>query len=226
MPKTQPKYHSKLYRDFKSIEGAAHHNIIRFYEKHENAIRRLEHNEFYDLLKDYVTALYNSGAYRKHLLMVDTVIEASLQGQYPTYMERAIFREMLYQKAVSLFNNLQLNEADYITRELIRIDPYDQQSIHLLKRILLREQPSYIRTTRAASVFLFMLSATVIAIELLFIRHFYALYADFVEASRNVIFGVGITLLAGGWLYQHWQVEKEVNGFVQHNREEKTIRRF
>ena len=226
MHKTQPKYHSKLYRDFKTIEAGSPHNVIRFYEKHENAIRRLEYDEFYDLLKDYVTALYNSGAYRKHLLMVDTVIEASLQGQYPTYLERAIFRDMLYQKAVSLFNNLQLNEADYITRELIRIDPYDQESIHLLRRILLREQPNYIRTTRAASVFLFMLSATVIALELLFIRHFYDLYTPYVEASRNMIFAAGGALLVGGWLYQHWEVEKEVNDFVQRNRKEKNVRLF
>ncbi len=223
MPKTQLKYHSRLYRDFKSIEASSHHNIIRFYEKYENAIRRLEYDEFFDLLKDYVSALYHTGAYRKHLLMVDTVIEASLQGQYPTFMERAIFRDMLFQKAVSLFNNLQLNEADYITRELIRIDPYDQESINLLRRILLREQPGYVRTTRAASVFLLMVSATVIAIELLFVRHFYKMFTNYVEVGRNVVFAAGVALLAGGWLLHHWEVEKEVNDFVQRNREDKNV---
>ncbi|GJM33155.1 MAG: hypothetical protein DHS20C18_21560 [Saprospiraceae bacterium] len=221
MPKTQPKYHSKLYRDFKSIEVAAHHNIIRFFEKYEYAIRQLEHDEYYDLLKDYVTALYNSGSYRKHLMVVDTVIEASLQGQFSAYMERIIFREMLLQKAVSLLNNLQLNEADYILRELIRIDPYDHESITLLKQVLLRDKPRYIRTSRAISVFLFMLSAIIIAVELLFVRHFYQMYDGIVELSRNAIFALGAIFLVGGWIINRLQVEREVERFLHENRKEK-----
>lgn len=217
----QSTYHSKVYRDFKEIEPTAYRQIIHFYEEKETEIRRLEFDEYFDLLIAYVDALFEIGAYQKHLLMVDVIIENSIRHNIQFRNGTDIYQRTLFKKAASLYNVLKYQEADYILRELIRMDPYDSDSILFLKKCLRSKKPELVNNARAISIFLFLLTAFVICIEVLFVRPFYHMHTELVESSRISIFILGCAILMGGDLLHRWSVEKEVNKFADRIKREK-----
>lgn len=222
MPFYQSTYHSKIFRDFKEIDAANYRRIIRFYEDKEEEIRQMEFQEYFQLLTAYVNALFEVGAYQKHLLMVDIVIEMAIVHNVELYRGEDIYQKMLFRKAASLYNIMDYDKAEYILRELIKIDPYSEDAVLFLRKCLRRKQPAFLHSAKAASIFLFLLSAFVISIEMLFVRPFYKQQADEVEMARTGIFLLGCGVLAGSILIHRWVVQRRVYSFVEETRNAKT----
>lgn len=210
----KPTYYSKLYRAFLSLEETAFQELIRFFEENEKEIRQLDFEEYFDLLVAYVTALFEVGAYREHLLMVDVVIETSIINNIVEYKDEDIFRRMLFRKAASLYHTHQYQKAEHILAELLRMDQEDQGAILFLKKCLRTHHPQIRSNARAAAVFLFLLTAFVIAIEVLLVRPFYEMHAKTVEMSRNSIFVIGLLCVVFGDLYHWYLSEREVRKFL------------
>lgn len=211
----KPTYYSKLYRTFLSLEETAFQEQIRFFEEHEKAIRDLDFEEYFDMLVVYVTALFEVGAYREHLLMVDVVIETSIINNIIKYKEEDLFRRMLFRKAASLYHTQQYAKAEHILAELLRMDPADQGAILFLKKCLRTHYPQVRSNARASAIFLFLLTAFVIAIEVLLVRPFYEMHAKTVELSRNTIFVLGLLSIVFGDVYHLYLSEREVSGFLK-----------
>lgn len=208
-------YHSKIYRDFKALDETAYRDRVRFYEEREDDIKQLDFDEFFDLLVAYVDALFEIGAYRKYLLMVDFAIECTIKHNIQYLGQRDIFYHLLFRKAAALYNTLEYSKADYILRELIRINPEKTEVSQFLKKCLRKMHPALVRHSRAVSILLFLLAAIVICVEVLFVRPFAHQYTDAVELSRNIIFILGCLLLIVGNLIHRWQIDQEVNAFVK-----------
>ncbi len=217
----QSTYHSKIYRDFKEIETTAYRQIIHFYEEKEEAIRQLDFEEYFDLLVYYVDSLFETGSYQKHLLMVDVVIENSIEHNIQFRSGEDVFQRMLFRKAASLYHMTEFNRADYILRELIKIDPYYQDAVLFLKKCLRKKEPDLVNHFRAAGIFLFLLTAFIICLEVLFVRPFYHMHADLVETSRISTLLLGCTAIVGGHLIHRWRIEREVNDFTSEIRQKK-----
>ncbi|MCB0568673.1 MAG: hypothetical protein KDC66_02870 [Phaeodactylibacter sp.] len=207
-------YHSRAYRDFKEIEPVDYRRIIRFYEEREELIQKLDHEECFELLAAYVNALFEVGAYQKHLLMVDVAIEMAIHHNIGRYQGEDIFHKLLFRKAASLYNRMEYERAEYILRELVRIEPRNRDAVQFLKKCLRRQEPSFVGTAKAGSILLFMLSAFIISLEVLFVRPFYKLYTEPVEAMRTVIFLAGWAVLLGGIALHRFRVERKVEKFV------------
>ena len=81
------------------------------------------------------------------------------------------------------------------------MNPENAAASYLLKRCLIKNQPNYLRRVKGLSVFLFLLAAATIAVELLLIRPFMHAYVDMVEITRIVIIlgGLFILFLTDGW---------------------------
>lgn len=218
----QSTYHSKVYRDFKEIDAVAYRQIIRFFEKRESAIGKLEFSEYFELLVAYVDALFEVGAYQKHILMVDSVIENSIAQNIHFYKGRDIFSNMLFKKAAAHYNLLQYKESEYILRELIRMDPYDKEVIIFLKKCLRRKTSKLVSVARASSIFLFLLTAFLISMEVLLIRPFFRMHASLIENSRITMFIIGLVILIGGDLIHRLSVEQSINDFVKSIKRSKT----
>lgn len=214
-------YQSKIFRDFKAIEGNAYRQIIHFYEKLETEINQLDFEEHFEVLTAYVNALFEVGSYQKHLLLVDLVIETAIQNNIAFYKGEDIFLKMLFRKAASLYNLLEYEKAEYILREIIRINPWNKDAVLFLKRCLRRRQHRYVQVTRALSIVLFLLAAMVIALEVLMVRPFFKEYTFIVEQSRFTLFGMGGLLLLGVSFIHRLRVEYQVNNFVHRIRQEK-----
>lgn len=221
MPFYQSTYHSRIFRDFKEIDAANYRRVIRFYEDKEEEIKRLDFEEYFELITAYVNALFEVGAYQKHLLMVDVVIEMVIVHNVEVYKGEDIFQKMLFRKAASLYNIMEYGKAEYILRELIKIDPYCEDFILFLRKCLRKKEPGFLNKAKAASILLFLLSAFVISVEVLFIRPFYKAHVDAVEASRTAIFLLGCTVLLGGTLLHGWLVQHRVHLFVEKTRNSK-----
>ena len=221
---SQQTYHSPIYRHFKEIEGDAHRAIISFFDKNEAEIKRLEFEEYFELLVAYSNALFEVGHYPKHLQVVDNVIEASIIYNIRTYKGQDIYRHMLARKAAALYNTLDFDKANHVFRELIKIDPNDQVSILLLKRSMRRRQPGYLRISKAAGVFCFLLTALIIALEVLLIATFKPEYQEPVMRLRMGVFMGGWMFLGMGDLWHRGRVHLYVTQFVRHVKFEKALR--
>jgi len=219
----QQTYQSKVYRNFKALDATAYHSLVRFYEREEEQIESLDFDEFFDVLVHYVDALFEVGQYGKHLGMADQVIELSIDHNIQQYQGRDVFQHMLFRKAASLYNLYRFEEADYILRELIRMCPEERDYAQFLKKCLRRSHTRLLNLVRAASVFLFLMAAFVISIEVLLVRPFYEMHAELVEMSRNTLFALGCLALLGGYLWHRTRIEQEVERFVQHIRLRKNI---
>lgn len=183
-----PTYYTQVYRKFKAIEPSAHREIVRLYEKEEAKILRLDFEEFFEMLVAYVDALFEIGAYRKHLTLVDVVIEKSINHNIKYYRNQDLFQKMLFRKAASLFNIQDYSKAEYVVTQVYRMYPEDQTAMLLHQKCRLKARPALLNYARAGGVFLFFLSALVIALEVLFVRPWYAMHVPLVMNVRNTIF--------------------------------------
>ena len=221
MPYLQPTYHSKLYRDFRSIDAAAWRDIIHFFERRETDIRALDFDEYFELLYTYVNALFEVGAYQKHLVMVDEIIETAISHNIHTYKQEDIFKKSLFRKAASLYNTSDYHHAEHILRELVRMDPDYRDAVLFLKKCLRSVHFRSLQVFRAAGIFLFLTAAVVISVEVLFVRPFYAVHAGWVEVLRIVLFLAGFAALALGELWHRWVAHLRVEAFAEDNRRRK-----
>lgn len=207
-------YQIQVYHDFKEIEIDSYHAIVRFFEDREAEIQQLEFNEYFEVLVAYTHALFEVGHYQKHLRMADVVIESSILRNIQVFQGEDVYWVTLFRKAASYFNLMRYNKTDYILRELIKMNPFHSDAILFLKRCLRKNQPQFIQNARAISVLLFLVSAMIIAVEVIVIRNFFEAYATMIETLRTAVFIAGAIVLVGSDLFHRWKVNKEVDDFV------------
>ena len=211
-PKT---YHSKIYRDFRDIEDNDYRTIVRFYEEYEDEIRQLEFEEYFELLVAFVNALFETGSYKKYLLMVDVVIETTILKNIQLFQGEDIYYNMLFRKAASHFNLMEFGKADYILRELIKMDPFQEETIGFLKKCLRKMDGGRVKKFRNLSLFLFCFSAITIGVELIYITPNFPDLTQTVMLFRNTLFLGGILGIFGSDFIHRIRVNQEVNQFVK-----------
>ncbi len=221
----QSKYRSKLYRDFRAIEPGEWRKIARYYEAHEEAIKGLDFEEHFEMITAYTKALFEIGAYEKHIRMADAVIEESVMNNVKFFHGEDIFHQMLFKKAASCYHTWQLDNADYILRELLRIDPWDKDAALFLKKCLRKSRPLLLHRCRAAMMLCFLLGALIVCVEFIVVRNFYPSYTSLFEVSRNVVFLSGIGMVALGEMLHWWRTGREVERFAAMLRRRKATRK-
>jgi hypothetical protein len=214
-------YQAKVYRDFQAIEPQEWRTIVRFYEEYQKEIRDLDFEAYFEMVTAYTNALFEIGAYEKHLRMADTVIELSVINNVRFFDGEDVFHTTLFKKAASCYHTHQLEKADYILRELLRIDPYDDGACMFLKKCLRKMHPAFVRKMRAAAILFFLASAFFICLEFLVIHSFYPLYKPLFEVVRNSLFSLGWGFLIAGDVMHRWQANREVDDFVALQRKRK-----
>jgi len=206
---------SKLYRDFKDIDGSAYHTIVRFYESKSSQIAQLEFETYFDILVDYTNALFEIGAYTKHLREVESIIRFSIEHNIQFYKGQDIYFKSLFQKAAAHYNLLEYTQAEYILRELIKIAPYNTLPIRFLKKCRSQSRPTYIKTGRAISIGLFFVAALITAIKVIVITPFAPENLSFFEYLWISTLGSGIFILIVTFLYHKYKMNSEVESLVK-----------
>jgi len=222
MPRSTKKTaRSQILRDFLEIEEKAFHQRIRFYESHERDIVALRYKEIFLLKEGYADALFQVGAYKKHLSIVDQLIEDSMNHNIRFFKGEDIFQGLLFRKAASLFQVRKTGEAIHILRELIRINPAYRDPARFLARCYRRQRPDWLSWLRAASVVLFILTAVFVSIEMLMIGPLFPEWSAEVQMTRNSTFFLGIAALLGGEIWHRMECRSKADQFVRYARRRK-----
>ena len=205
--------YSRLYRDFQEIDGTAYRRIVRFYEACEEHVEALEFEECFDLQASYCKALFEIGAYQKHLAFADRILETSIVQGIRRWNGCDVFFDTLFDKAASHHNRLEFDKAEHVLRELLKMQPDNEQVIDFLRRNGRRQRSAFVQHSRAVSMALFLAAAVVICVEMLFVRTLYGMYEPLIQAVRNTIFGLGLLILVGSDLVQRWRVYRRVRNW-------------
>ncbi|MEM8584368.1 MAG: hypothetical protein AAGF87_08875 [Bacteroidota bacterium] len=205
--------YSQVYRQFADIELTDYQRLIRTYEELEREIGRLDVDEYFELTVRYVDALFHSGAYRRHLLMVDAVIEASIERNLVNYKGRDIFSHMLFCKAASAYRIQDYKQARHVTQELIKIHPERPLYRRMLRAIGFREQQNLLQFGRAAFIFCLLAAALVIVVDLLVVDPFYPGEHQAMLWLRNDLFIIALVLLSGCFGFAWWKASWNANRF-------------
>ncbi len=212
---TQSKYRSKLYRDFRAIEPGEWRKLVQFYEAHEQEIRALETDEYFELLNSYTNALFEIGSWQKHLLMADAVIEVSIVENIDEFHGEDVFQQTLFRKAASSYQLFEPERTEYILRELLRINPSHADASLFLKKCLRTMRPWLVRQTRAAAMVLCFLAAVAILVEIFVVRNFYEHLTRPVQYVWWGALGLGAAVLSFGEAFHFWRCDREVENFIR-----------
>jgi len=215
---TPSAYRSKIYRDFKEIDSCEYRTIIRFFEENQKDIHNLELEEYFELMVTYLGALFEIGAYERYLRLADGAIETSIIHNIHFFRGEDVYRKLLFRKAASHYNLMQNEKAEHVLRELIKMDPYDEDAIGFLKKCMWVKKPKYITNTRGLSIVLLFVAAAIICVELLLIRPFFDAYIQPVEISRIAIFTLGLLAMFSGDIFHQIRLTFHTRRFVNEMR--------
>ena len=216
-----PAYRLRLYRNFKAIDTADYHGIVRYYEQFEDAIGSLDMEEYFDCTWAYTNALFEIGNYAQHLVMCDHLLELVIMQNIENWGGEDIYAKLLFKKAAALYQLQEYPKAAYILRELIKLYPNYRMSVRFLRACLLRQRPKWLTTTRAVAMFLAFLTAGAIALELFVIHPFFPDYYQGALITHNVLLGISLLTLAGSEFWHAWRCYREANCFARKMRARK-----
>lgn len=209
-----PAHRLKLYRNFKAINPADYHGIIRYYERFEEVMAVLDAEEYFDCTLDYTNALFETGNYAQHIVMCDHLLEIVIMQNIGSWGGEDIYTRLLFKKAVALYRMQEFAKSEHILRELIKLDPCEKLSIRLLRRCLIRQRSNTLMYTRAIAVALTFLAALAVAVELFVIRPFFLDYYEKALLVHNLLLGSALLALAGGEIGQFWRCHRIAAGFA------------
>lgn len=199
----QPTY-SSLFRDFHEIDPHDYQRVIRFYESREGEIRQLDFEEYFALTVAYVDALFETGAYRKHALLVDSVIETTIIHNVSFRRGEDLYYRMLLRKAASAYRIQQFDKAEHVLRELLRIRPDDQAVFYFLIRVFRLRRHVLLQRGRALAIFFILLAAVLTMAEVLLVRPFYSHYGALLASFRNLVLLAGVVSIVGAEALAYW----------------------
>jgi hypothetical protein len=200
-----PAYRLKVYRNFKALSPNDSYGIVRYYERHEDGLRSLDFEEFFECTLCYTNALFDTTDYRRHLVMCDYLIEVVIMENVETWSGDDIFQHLLYKKALSLYYLHEYKQAAHVLCELLKIHPYHSAARKMLRRSLLRQKPQWLIQFRAAAVALLLVAAVIIGLERVVVGPFFpAWYARAIYAHNILIFA-GLATMIGAEFCHVWQ---------------------
>jgi len=169
------RYHSQLYRQLREVDPRDRQRVIRVYEEKEREIGHLGVEEYFDLTVSYAEALFATGAYRQHLLMIDPIIQVSITHNMTgaTEVEGDVFEHLLFRKAVSAYRLRNFDLAAHVARELVRINPGRELYVRFLRIIYFHKQNTTLQFGRGGFIFCVLLAAATITLQWLLVRPFF-----------------------------------------------------
>ena len=219
---TQSKtYTYSVYEALLQIEEGDHQEQVRFVEKNLLALRQLDLEEYFEMLCRYHCALFETGTHLKQLKIADEILELSIVHNLEFWNGEDIYFETLFKKAATFYNTDRFTEAQYILKELLKIQPNHEPSKLFLINTLVLDQKKESAPFRSFSIGAILASAVVIALELIVVRPYFQEMTDFVELSRNTLFGIGVVSLIAGEVYIRYKAVEKALELIHYYKERK-----
>lgn len=220
-----PDRSSRFRQQIIQLRVDAHQAVRRYVEKHESALRKLDQDEFYDILVIYLDALFECGEYDVFLSRIDEGIAMTVDRPVYGRREEDLFHHLLFRKAAACFHKGEEKQCVHILRELLRLNPEHALAARFLVRCENKTQQSARQTIRAISIGLFLSTVLVLVLETLWIRPFFAEGVSLVVWLRNCLFVSGWVVLVGGEGLLFGRSLYSVNQFLRNLPKRATISR-
>ena len=191
-----------VYTEYLDLEAKAYQDKIRYFERNSKEIKQLPFKINAEIRCDCAIAYFEVGDYMKFLDLVDPLIQLVITENIYTIKGKDIYKELLFRKAASLYNNVEYQKADYVFSELIKMDSKNSIYEKAYTKCSIDNLREKGQGLRGLSIFLFLLAGLIIGFELLVIRTFHKDYTFFVELSRNLIFALAI----GTFIFQELNI--------------------
>lgn len=206
----KPTYHSRLYRDFRSIGYKEYYEIIRFYERHETDICRLTFDEYFEMLVSYTNALFEVEYFQKYALMSQTLIETIFHENLSNRWIDTVFHKTLIRKAAAHLALKEFDAAEHVLLQSLRLNDDKRLQIILLRKVMQQRTAKFVHTLRAIAIFVLLTTAILIAVKVLLVRNWYIDLAPFIEMLRNVYFFMSFLVLSSVYLTHRLRIYYKV----------------
>ncbi|MFK8163362.1 MAG: hypothetical protein AB8H12_12945 [Lewinella sp.] len=213
----QARHYSQTYRRLRDLDPEDYQRIIRMYEEREDEIGRLDVLENFELTVYYVNALFATGAYRQHLMMVDLVIEGSIRHNIREVEDIGgdVFEYLLFQKGASAYRLCDFTTTTHIARELIRINPDRVHYTRFLRIALFKSRPGLLQLGRASFILCILLSAFMVTVNLIVVANFQPVYEQPLRLATLAVFAMGCLVLITSYGFAYWRAHRKAFGFRQ-----------
>ncbi|MEP6647478.1 MAG: tetratricopeptide repeat protein [Saprospiraceae bacterium] len=212
---------SETYEAFLAIEVTSYKEKIQYIEENFFMLRELDADEYFDMMVQYAEALFETSEYSRQARLADHILEMSIERNIVMHRGQDIYFETLFKKAASLHNLDKIDQAVHILKELLKINPDHESSKLFLINCLIRQKKYTVRPYRNISLALLLLSAAVIAFELLFVRRLWPTWVSIIEMIRNGLFITGVILLAAGEVMVRYRAVEDVYSFTKMSKKKK-----
>lgn len=184
---------SNFYANFVNLDKQDFDVIIEEFQANKNLIGLLSVEQQLELKIIYLEALYQIGKYGSFLREVDEIIEDCIRYHRVDQPHREVYEDLLFKKATALFHQGFVQQSEYVTTELVKINPDTTLYHALLTRIYYRKNESSFHYIKVFCLFLIIFSALVYGSNLLIVYYFYGEHLP-------VLFDVGFFTLNIGVL--------------------------
>lgn len=199
-----------MFRDFKTLDKRNYHSVVRFYEKYRMAILALPFDESFVMKLAYCTALFEVGRYEQHLKIADEIIESSILNNIQFYQGEDIYLKTLFQKANAQFELKNYEASEHILKELVKLSPRQKMYPKLLHRCYLKRSGKYLQNLQAIGIFMLLISAGFLVINVLIFHNFYPKQALLTDIITSVGFGFGVLFILSSIFIQRIRIRGKV----------------
>lgn len=209
------RHYSHLYRQLRDLDPHDYQRVIRRYEEMEAEVGRLDVLEHFEITTYYVDALYQTGAYRQHQMMVDLVIENAIRHSIRSVagISDDVYQHLLFRKAAAAFRLHDFTTAVHIGRELVRMAPDRELYVRFLRVALFRQQTATLQFGRAGFVFCVLAAAFLIMINLLWVTPFFPPLVYAFRVTIGIVFTSGLLCLLGAYGLAHLRAHRAAYRF-------------
>ena len=211
-------FRSSAYYHYFSIEKTSFRERVRYYESHLKEINSLPLEEYVELKSDYVFALFELGKYHKFLIHVDEMVETVIMENIYLVDGRNVYEDLLFNKAACKYNLKQYDQAIYICKELIKINPSHKLAQRLYRKSLKEKGINWYEINKAIAIVFLLSAISVVMVELLVVDPFYETYSHHVKFFRKALLTASVGLLLFNECWVRYQCYRHVR---QHSTSEK-----
>ena len=198
-------YQENLYKRFLEIDPIWYEEKEKFYEKYRTHFADLDEEQVLEIRLNYVEALFEQGKYEKVLSEIDQDVCYSIDKNITSFMGIDVYRRLLELKGASLYNTLRYEEAIHVFKNLVRIYPNEKTHQLYLYSAHLRQDAHRFYLYKIIAAATLVLSATVIAAEIFYVRQYQVEWTNLTVGLRNTLFFSGMAILAGSEIISRWQ---------------------
>jgi len=184
-----------IFASFKTLDLKSYHEVIHFYETNRSQIQHLYLDEYTEILLGYSNALFETGDYKTYSKIATQLIEMIIMHDIDHLTHEDLFERVLFKKAAAHYHLFELDDAEKILWELLKMNPSNSIAAYLLRKCRTKNQPMYLRWAKAVSIIMFLMAAFIIALELMLVQPFFEEHTKSAQTLRFGVFLGGISLL-------------------------------